>query len=81
MYDRYVGKPSPIEKPGRNPIAYFDADEDNRQCLCGCGTELAGTNRDFAPGHDQKAVHERVAKVGSVAEFLEWFDKTWEPAF
>lgn len=29
-------------------------------------------------GHDQRAIHDRIAKIGSVADFLEWFDATWE---
>jgi len=29
---------------------------------------------DFVPGHDQKAIHERIARIGTVAEFLDWMD-------
>jgi len=29
---------------------------------------------DFAIGHDQKALHARVAQIGTVAQFLDWFD-------
>ncbi|MFE5703229.1 MULTISPECIES: hypothetical protein [Rhodococcus] len=28
------------------------------------------------PGHDQAALHQRVAKIGSIADFLQWFDNT-----
>jgi hypothetical protein len=31
--------------------------------------------RDFIVGHDQRAIHERIAKVGSIREFLDLFDK------
>jgi len=45
---------------------------DNRVCACHCGTPI---NRgDFLPGHDQRAIHERIAKVGTV---ITWFDETW----
>ena len=30
----------------------------------------------FVPGHDQKALHERVARIGTVYEFIQWFDRT-----
>jgi hypothetical protein len=33
--------------------------------------------RDFMPGHDQRAIHERIAKIGSVKDFLAWFDATY----
>ena len=32
----------------------------------------------FVSGHDQRALHERVAKIGTVAEFLSWFDQTYQ---
>jgi hypothetical protein len=28
----------------------------------------------FLPGHDQRAIHARIARVGTVVEFLRWFD-------
>jgi hypothetical protein len=41
----------------------------------GCGCWLPrGT---YFPGHDQRAIHERVARVGGIREFLDWFDRTW----
>jgi hypothetical protein len=43
-------------------------------CRCGCGAE---TKSLFLPGHDQRAIHSRIAQVGSVAAFLDWFDETW----
>jgi hypothetical protein len=75
VYDKYVGQPTPVS-PGRNPVRYFsDPEFDNatgRPCRCGCGeTTTAG---DFIPGHDQRAIHERIARIGTVAEFLDWMD-------
>jgi hypothetical protein len=32
------------------------------------------------PGHDQRAIHDRIAKLGGVREFIEWFDATYQPA-
>jgi hypothetical protein len=44
-------------------------------CACGCGA--VAVRGDFAPGHDQRAIHDRIRKVGTVREFIEWFDRTW----
>lgn len=76
VHDRYVGKPSPVP-PMRNPITYFPDRDEERSCACGCGEPV--TRGDFLSGHDQKAIHERVARVGSVVDFLEWFDATFAP--
>lgn len=70
VYDRYVGKDTPA-KPARNPVTYFESDLDNRKCLCGCGSD---STRDFIQGHDQRAIHERIARIGTVPQFLTWFD-------
>lgn len=71
VYDRYVGKTSPVQGL-RNPVTYFDDAADGRTCRCGCGgTAMKG---DFLPGHDQTALHARVKEIGTVAEFLDWFD-------
>jgi len=75
VYDKYVNKPSRV-RGVRNPITYFD-DEEDRTCGCGCGADLLST-RDFLPGHDQRAIHDRIAKVGSVKSFLQWFDATYQ---
>jgi hypothetical protein len=76
VYDRYVGKPAPNGNQ-QNPITYFDSPIDHRTCACSCGTPI---NRgDFLPGHDQRAIHERIAKVGTVKDFITWFDDTWMP--
>lgn len=71
VYDKYVGKPSPVQGV-RNPVTYFDDDADGAPCRCGCGGSVSG--RDFLPGHDQRAIHDRISQIGSVAEFLDWFD-------
>ena len=75
VYDAFVGQPSPVH--ARNPVNYFEAPVGHRLCKCGCGQRVALGN--FVAGHDQKAIHERIAKVGSVADFLDWFDATFEP--
>lgn len=71
VYDQYVDKPSPIQGV-RNPVTYFEAPDEGRPCLCKCGATVQG--RDFLPGHDQTALHTRVKQIGSVADFLRWFD-------
>ncbi|MBT2588554.1 hypothetical protein [Arthrobacter sp. ISL-95] len=75
VFDKYVGHPSPVSA-ARNPVRYFeDAEFDDnagRLCRCGCG-EMT-TRGDFVSGHDQKAIHERIARIGTVAEFLDWID-------
>lgn len=75
VYDKYVHQPSPVSGV-RNPITYFDEEADTRTCACGCGAVLS--TRDFLPGHDQRALHDRVARVGSVKQFLRWFDATYK---
>lgn len=78
VFDKYVGKPSPVQGV-RNPITYFadKATEKGRPCKCECGGLVEG--KDFLPGHDQTALHDRVKKIGTVAEFLDWFDDLSEP--
>ena len=71
VYDKYVGKPSPVQGV-RNPVTYFDDDVDGQPCRCGCGGSVTGG--DFLPGHDQRAIHDRISQIGTVADFLHWFD-------
>lgn len=71
VYDKYVDKKSPVQGM-RNPITYFDDEVDGRPCMCGCRGSVSV--RDFLPGHDQTALHDRVKQIGTVAEFLIWFD-------
>jgi hypothetical protein len=72
VYDAYKGRPA---TGTRNPVRYLTDDaHDLGDCLCGCGGKVKGF---FLPGHDQRAIHERVSKLGSVKHFLEWFDATY----
>ena len=74
VYDTHVGKRSPVP-PQRNPIRYWSSPFDGRPCLCGCGkTTKRGR---FVVGHDQKALHERIGRIGTVTDFVEWFDRAW----
>ncbi|MFD0260156.1 hypothetical protein ACFRKE_01005 [Kitasatospora indigofera] len=75
VYDKYVGEDPPVGR-SQNPIQYIETPFDRTECACGCGNANP-PGRTFVPGHDQKALHERVAKVGGVAAFLHWFDQTW----
>lgn len=81
VHQKYVGNSTPVT-PGRNPVRYFSDPEFDkgagRPCRCGCGkTTTAG---DFIPGHDQRAIHERIARIGTVADFLDWMDIVRPPA-
>ncbi|QTE30325.1 hypothetical protein [Pengzhenrongella sicca] len=71
VYDMYVHKTSPVQGV-RNPVTYVDGPVDQSPCRCGCGGMVAG--REFLPGHDQTALHDRVRQIGTVAQFLDWFD-------
>ncbi|MEU9379466.1 hypothetical protein AB0D38_00035 [Streptomyces sp. NPDC048279] len=75
VYDRYVGGATPAGK-SQNPVQYVGSPFDRTLCACGCGSETP-SGRNFIAGHDQKAIHTRIAKVGGVVQFLDWFDKTW----
>jgi len=79
VHDVYVGGPSPITGV-RNPVTYVpDPRFDGRVCACGCGEAI--TRGDWVPGHDQKALHKRIAQIGTVKQFIEWFDaNTPQPA-
>lgn len=75
VFDAYVGHDTPVT-PARNPVRYFKDDRfdggPGKPCRCGCsGTTTRG---DFLPGHDQIAIHARIARIGTVSEFLDWFD-------
>lgn len=71
----------PID-PARNPVTYIDDPEprqvdDSHRCACGCGTPIAAS-KSFAPGHDQRAVRERIARQwGDTLGFIRWFDETY----
>ena len=76
VYDTFVGKAAPAIST-QNPIKYVETEFDITPCLCGCGEPVRA---DFLPGHDQRAIHERIAHFGSVAKFLTWFDSHYKPA-
>ncbi|WP_042388132.1 hypothetical protein [Streptacidiphilus melanogenes] len=83
VHDALVGGPAPNGNQ-QNPITYFEPGaalvqltEPQRSCGCGCASPVAGKSA-FLPGHDQRAIHDRVARVGSVLEFLDWFDRAWD---
>ena len=62
----------------RNPVTYPpDPRRTEARCSCGCGMPVS-ERAHFIPGHDQRAVHARIAaQWGTVAAFLEWFDRTY----
>jgi hypothetical protein len=72
VHDRYVGEPTPPSARVRNPVTYLDSTVGGRLCGCGCGTEIFVG--DFVRGHEQTALHQRVAKIGTIPDFLRWFD-------
>lgn len=58
----------------RNPVTYVRSPFDRGlPCQCGCG-EFAARSKPFVQGHDQTALHDRVRRIGTVADFLRWFD-------
>jgi hypothetical protein len=68
----FLGQAQPESARVRNPVTYLDAAVGGWPCGCGCGTEIyAG---EFVRGHEQTALHQRVAQIGSISEFLRWFD-------
>ena len=72
VYQAYVGRPTPPSARVRNPVTYFDSTVGGWPCGCGCGEEIfAG---EFVRGHEQTALHQRVAQIGTIPEFLRWFD-------
>ena len=62
----------------RNPVTYHLHPMDApRTCGCGCGGDVAG-DRAFLPGHDQRAVHDRISQEwGTTLGFIEWFDAAY----
>ncbi len=72
VHDALVGRPVDAH---RNPVTYLEDPSDGpRTCACGCGAAVAA-HRAFAPGHDQRAVHERITRQwGSTLGFIDWFD-------
>ncbi len=75
VHDALVDQPADLH---RNPVTYQpDPSSGPRTCGCGCGTAVAD-HRAFVPGHDQRAVHERITRQwGSTLGFIRWFDATY----
>lgn len=75
--DAYLGQPDPVETGSQNPVGYCDLLEEQqfvrRPCYCGCG-DL--TDRDFLPGHDVRAMQNRVRQHfdGSPLKFVQWVE-------
>lgn len=60
----------------RNPVTYIPdlVTSAPPTCACGCGETVPG-GRQFLPGHDQKAIHDRIKKGwGTTVDFIDWFD-------
>jgi hypothetical protein len=74
IWDTYVGHPTPSRALGvRNTVTYVDeAEQFGKKCACGCGEIVFES--DFVRVHDQTALHQRVARIGTIKEFLRWFD-------
>ena len=70
-YDRLIGT---TITPFRNPVRYIPDGLQDLHCLCGCGTPVTSARR-WVPGHDQRALHDRVTEGwGSVERFIRWYD-------
>jgi hypothetical protein len=72
VYRAYVGHKTPDSARVRNPVTYFDSTVGGWPCGCGCGDEIYVG--EFVRGHEQTALHQRVAQIGTIPEFLRWFD-------
>jgi hypothetical protein len=77
VHDALIGQPMPDRF--RNPVTYVPDPVGPRLCACGCGNPVTG-GRVFLAGHDQRAIHERIARQwGSTLAFMEWFDQEFGP--
>lgn len=73
VHDTYVDQDTPERVRGsRNPVTYLDSTVGGRLCECGCAQEIYSGR--FVRGHEQTALHQRVAKIGTIQDFLDWFD-------
>lgn len=72
VYDEYVGSDQPELTRVRNPVKYLDTTIGGWPCACGCGTEIH--SGEYVRGHEQTALHQRVAQIGTIPEFIRWFD-------
>lgn len=74
VHDAVVGRRAPDNF--RNPVTYApDPGPDiTPTCACGCGEPVIPP-RQFTAGHDQRAVHARIAAHwGSTLGFITWYD-------
>ncbi len=78
MRDTFIGR---FVDGHRNPVTYrSDPGHEKKTCACGCGKAVPG-RRDFVAGHDQRAIHDRIARQwGDTLGFVEWFDSTYPDA-
>jgi hypothetical protein len=72
VYETFVGREQPESARVRNPVTYLDAAIGGWLCGCGCGTEIY--SGEFVRGHEQTALHQRVAQKGTIPAFIRWFD-------
>lgn len=74
VYDKFFGGPDPAESTARFPVLYLADQLDAGVCRCGCGQAVA--RGEWAPGHDQRAIHDRIRSDfgGSVSRFIDWYD-------
>ena len=74
-YKALIGQPVDSH---RNPVTYItEPTAGDPTCACGCEAPVAG-HRSFLPGHDQRAVHDRIASQwGNTLAFIDWFDDTY----
>ena len=83
VYDAYIGRLDPLANQSQNSITYGDLPEEAtyriRPCACDCGET---TSRDFAPGHEIKAIQARIRRYfgGSALALIRWIDKAHEHA-
>jgi len=74
VWKTYVGKDTPEHSMVRNPVTYpkLTVEGLGQPCGCGCGTEIFAGK--FVRGHEQTALHQRVAQIGTISGFLRWLD-------
>ncbi|MGY5229709.1 hypothetical protein ACXGR9_35560 [Nocardia asiatica] len=76
--DAWIGQPAPVVNASQNPVGYTALPEETEfiERACGCGCEAIST-RDFLPGHDVRAMQDRVRRMfaGSALEFIQWVDR------
>jgi hypothetical protein len=76
--EAYLGQPDPVANGSQNPVGYCDLSEEQayrlRPCACGCGQD---TDRDFLPGHDVRAIQQRVRDHfnGSPLKLIQFIDQ------